>query len=472
MNLTKEILELNKSYIFDVTWGDSGNKFAGKLSLSPHSIKLKFMGELKDGREFPFFFKEVDKLICSSWNENFILHNVKPINGTSRNIDSYPESISFFECEYTVGYMIYLPTSYFNEHQGFDFIDIHSDVISSWIGVTNKQQEIIHRHAQGDSFFGGTESLNQVSLSMDNGCFISLGYNITTYYSLDEFSVGLKFPPSLTLNFYDNEDSVSIKNKFDDLYALLTFFIGNDFPIKLITLGLETYRQTIICSLYFPTEILQTKERVDYSLFPLGHDLAFNSLGLPALPLTAFNSFFLLELRYISIFKKYIKYKRMQSAEEKFLGYFRLLESLCHQTKHHINPDLLSELISRSKPYMTKVFNDRKGVHSFLRGLPRYNKSKYNTEKCIVDFYKRIPASLSSKWAITLKDIQDICTLRNDITHANDFYIEEFELIQKTAFVEVLLVFAMGEKIDINIDVMSSVIHRLRGYTTLIKYEV
>ncbi|WP_335852178.1 HEPN domain-containing protein [Aeromonas hydrophila] len=162
----------------------------------------------------------------------------------------------------------------------------------------------------------------------------------------------------------------------------------------------------------------------------------------------------------------------MNNIEERFLGYFRLLESLCYQTKCHLDPDALNALIKRVKPFVRRYFNNSKGVSSFLSGIPRFNRSKYNTEKCISDFYRTLSTTITNEWNLNSEDIKDICTLRNDITHANDFYINEQELTRKTVFIETLLIFSLGEKIGIDTEIMGAVIHRLNGYHILINSDI
>ncbi len=137
----------------------------------------------------------------------------------------------------------------------------------------------------------------------------------------------------------------------------------------------------------------------------------------------------------------------MENPEERFLGYFRILESLCFNKKSYLDEVLLEKLSNRIKPYLIKVFGDKKSVTSFLKGLPRYNNSKYNTQKCILDFYLKIPVLLSGTWKLEKSNIGEICKLRNDITHANDYSISDSRLEENVKFIEVLLVFSLFEKL-------------------------
>lgn len=463
-SLKKEYLELDERQVFDITWQYEENIFAGKFFLSQKEIKIKFTGEMRLGRQFPLFSIPEDKLTCYSFTETFVLHNLKPLNGSSRHLDRYT---TFFECEYSVDYLIFIPTNYYDKRCEFESITIHSIMINDWVGITKKQQQIIKRHIDGESLFKNTLDLEQISCEINTDLSLTIEYNVSVHHSVKNFSYGFEYSPSLSLCFENRQVSSSIKNTFDQIYSLLSFLNGGDFPVKKVPLLFTQHGYAMHGYLYFPTEKEHQKKEHSYSFFPLGHDLAFDNLGLPSLPPCVFENFFSLDEKHKSLFGKLLKYRRMENIEERFLGYFRLLESLCYNTKCHIDADALNVLIGRGKPFMQKYFNGSKGVSSFLKGLPRYNRSKYNTEKCIFDFHKKIPQRVTDRWNLNSKNIKDVCTLRNDITHANNFYIEESEIIKKTAFVEALLIFALGEKIGINVGIMGTVIHRMTGYHVL-----
>ena len=250
----------------------------------------------------------------------------------------------------------------------------------------------------------------------------------------------------------------------------MAFFIGNDFSVELVEIGFESGKQG---ALYYPSEKISPTHEPNDALFPLGKNLRFYFESLPSLPLSTFNSYMSLPESQISYFKKYLRYRRMENPEERFLGFFRILELLCLKKKKFLDDEkLLENLITRVKPYLIKKFGNPKNVTSFLKGIPRLNSSKYNTEKCIQDFYSKIPSRIVEKWKLKKSDIGAICKLRNDITHANDYYASEFEIEEKSKFIEILLVLALFEKIDIDLTISSEVIHRIPGYNIIVTRNV
>jgi hypothetical protein len=471
MSFKIESLELKESYNFDVTVEDGLNHFAAKLDLTPEKVVITIMGECHDERNCSIGFGDIDRLICTDLNKKFILHKLRFIKSSSRTICRHPKHIGYFETSFEVEYVVFSPTGS-NENNGFHFISIHSDAISKWIGNTNTQEEIVRAYHNKEPLFDDPKKLNEFLVKLDNIGALGVDYDLSMHSSSPDFSSGINFPPSFNMVFLNDVCAEELKEKFDKTYNLLSFFIGNDFLINRVEVGFSHMSFNRKWSLYYPTKNTSPKYDQGYNFFPLGINLRFDSLGLPPLPLDAFNAFFSLPQEKVGYWDKYLKYKRMSNVEERFLGFFRILEALCFKEKSYLDENLLSELIKRCKPYLIKKFNNKKNVTSFLKGLSRYNNSKYNTEKCIQDFYQTLPNSLLSKWKIEKSDIGSICKLRNDITHANDYYASEHDVEEKAKFIEVLLIISLCKIIGIDLAKTEGLINRIHGYHLIAKREV
>ncbi len=116
---------------------------------------------------------------------------------------------------------------------------------------------------------------------------------------------------------------------------------------------------------------------------------------------------------------------------------------------------------------MYKKFGEKKDVDSFLRGIPRHNRSKYNTEKCVQDFFRSIPETMTTNWKYKKNDIGGICKLRNDIVHANDYYISDTDLIERMYFIEILLIFSLSHKIGLCTEFCTEFVTRFEGYRNI-----
>lgn len=463
MTFKLESIELSSSYDFTATVNDGEHDFIAKLHFSPEKITVTIMGENYEGRCTSLGWNSIDKIVCRDMNKTFILYDLVFIGGSSRMISSYPQQIGFFESCFEVGYAIFSPSP-ISEKDLIANISICSTKIREWVGNTNKQEEILKAYSDKESIFEKRGLLNEFAVQIENLGFLSVEYNVSIHHSSPDFSAGISFPPSLEIDFEHGKTTKEIMNQFMTVYTLFAFYIGNDFPIDEINLSFDNTPFSTKGNLYYPSKKIEPRYKNNYSLFPLGHGLRFDSLNLPSLPLDSIHNYFSLSEAERSYFEKYLKYKRMENPEEQFLGYFRILESLCFNTKNYLDEEILADICEKSKGYLIKKFADKKNVTSFLKGIPRLNRSKYNTEKCIQDFYLKIPKIDSDTWTIKKKDIGEICKLRNDITHANNYYISSYDIVKKVKFIEILLVYALYNKLSVNLEVVAKIINRISGY--------
>lgn len=460
-------LQLNKSYEFDLVVEDGNNRFAGKLNLTPEKITLKIMGEDNEQRHCSIGFSDLDKLTCTTLNCTFIINDLKIIRSQSRTLCRHPKFIGYFEYVFDVGYVMFCPSRISNGDR-FKWFSIHSETISKWIGNTNIQENIIKSYHKKEPP-KELSKLTEFFVALNGVSSIGVTYNWSIHSSSPDFKSGILFPPSLFMTFNSELGVKEIKHQYDKTYNLFSFLTGGELLIDKIDIGYSDYPFDNTGSLYYPTQIVKKRSPHNCIFYPLGKDLRFNSLGLPSMPLDIFSQYFTLSEKDSEYWKKYLRYKRMENVEERFLGFFRILETLCFKKKDYLDSKLLSDLSERIKPYLIKRFKDKKNVTSFISGLARYNSSKYNTEKRIQDFFIQIPTDISKNWKFQKKDIGDICKLRNDITHANDYYVNEFDIESKTKFIEILLIFSLFSKIGIDLMITSKLIDRLNEYHVVIE---
>ena len=460
MPINIQELNLSESYTFHVNVRDGDSVFAGELSLNPTEITFKIKGEATQARQCNILERDIDLLKCSFMNYAFFLLDLKFRKGKGSVITHFPEFRSYFEMEFSVAYAVYMPSAAFLD-SGFFSLEVKSDTIAAWVGHTNKQDKIVGRY-QGHTLNDTTEDdFEEFMVDVGDGG-MGVGYPISMSYSSSNFKAGIHFPPFLYYFFNEPVQAKEAVEKFHELFALFRFLIGGELKIEKILLKYLQPHIPITASLYFPKNNIQSSD--DLIFFPLGHDLLYDFLGLPSLPLNLFKSYFELDGKTRQYFEKYLRYRRMVSVEERFLGYFRLLESLCYKSANHLDEQLLKKLAVKAKPYLAKYFKDNKGVNSFLKAIPRLNNSKYNTERCIVDFYKKIPSSVSGRFVYGPKDVSSICKLRNDISHANEYRVEEEEIAKQTKFCEILLVLSLLLKLNVDMNTAVAVIGRLPGF--------
>lgn len=370
----KEELHLGKTYEFTVIVRHNSNKHVGTLSLSPEKIALKITGESDEHRNFNIGFKNIAFMECSEFNNNFILFNLTIMSFSDGVID-HQQKRYFHEYTFDVQYLIQ-SDEILNQRSTFNTICLHSFDIQRWIGHTHKQYELINSYSSRNSSCDISDvDSNEFSLNIENLGELSLHYNWVIFGVLDKFATGMQFPPSI--NMYLDEDT-SFENAFAlqrIIHEIFSFLFGKMVAIDKILLSSQ---QRANCSLYYPINLLPAFSSNDYALFPLSRNLQHDTLYLPELPLEVFNVFF--NSKRKSFIGKYLKYRSMQNIEERFLGYFRLLESLCYQKAYYVDEALLAR-------------------------INRLNSSKYNTERCIALFLDRLPKSLTDDFRFTKKDL-------------------------------------------------------------------
>lgn len=453
-----EKLLLNESYIFDVTVRDGDNRFAGKLELSPKNIRLTINGDTYQARQCGDLFSNKDEIRCSAFpNIKFILKHLKLTRARHSTITN---EIGHFEIEFKVGYIIYSPNQ-FNENEVFA-LEIYSSTISNWIGRTSTQRDIVETYINNAQHSELTEFIEEV----DSHSQLAIIYNTTEFYAPHEFKAGINFIPVLYFRTNKSRNIDEIKSIFDKLYALFYYITGDELILDNLLIFSSYARKGI--SIYYPTDIGNHRNKHSSILFPLKTSKSIINESPGDFPLLAFREYFSLSEKTCSYFSKYMKYNRMSNQEEKFLGFFRILESLCYKSKNFLDEELLNGYLENIKNEMHNTFNDTKNVNSLLRGIKRLNRSKYNTEKCLIDYLTYILDQKESHWIFSSKDIASICKLRNDITHANNYYCSEEDIYSKLTFIETLLIFALGKEIGFNKNYVSDLIHR-KSYSHLIK---
>lgn len=437
----KEPLNLNEKYSFDVLVKDNDTNFAGRLVLSPEGCTLSVMGE----RSFSPDFFSSQLIECFTLREYFLLSEVssKSWRSTSLRLNNPQNRGGFYEIEFTVGFVI-KSSSQIRKHTIFKGFSIETEMLRKWTGITNKQNELLHHYGNRTLDFNSI-NLNLFQVLTENHKNIFLSYNVNAHTSLENISSGVKITPYFGIVFQNPKEMHEIYKEIGRTYALLAYFWGMDFPVNYIKLFLPDASHTYISAYSLAKKKVNLTE---YALIPLGYDTRDNYNDYRGLPLEIFNTYNELSDSRIDFFIKYIRYSRLNSDEEKFLGYFRILEKIVHEVGSYVDSDLLETLLNRSEDYLTvKLDCKKRDIKSLRRRVIQANNGKYNTATCITRFYETIPDELKSIMKYEKKDIEKICGLRNNITHANEYYVTDADLYSYTKFIQQLLSFALFNKV-------------------------
>ena len=464
-------LNLEESYDFPVVIASGADRFAGELSLTPRKLSLRVMGERTDERRYQLPMSS-DLLACEASNGYFILVGVEFRSGGWRMIEHYPKPRSFFEDHFEVEHALYLTTNAGGRPDEIRFfgLELQANAIAEWVGNTKKQEQILAEYERGGPLFGDPSLLYEFVAVLGSEDRLGVVYNLSTFYSSPEFKAGVTFPPSLNAFFASSKTPAQALSFFYELYALFAFLIGDELDLKKILLsytGVAGLQRK--ASVYCPRERTPGRRRDPYVLFPLSRNLRFDTQRLLPVPLELFNAYFALDAPARKRFDKYVRYRRLQNVEERFLGYFRLLEALCHSRETYFDEGALVSLARRAKPYLTKKFGDAKAVRSFIRHLPWFNTLRHTTEKRIGDFFETIPTTESERWKFERGDLAAVCKLRNDITHANHYAVKAARVEEMAYLIEVLLVLKFLLQLGVEMSQGLEVVRRLPRYRWILK---
>lgn len=361
-----ETFELNTSYEFRVTVKGAKGNFSGVLKLSPDGITIRISGDQQQHRQWGDIEWKLASLECESFKWSFTLFNLHALKSGHYSLQSGPDATQHFEIDYTVNHAVISAS-------GLGELDIRelqlfSPTLKEWIGLTEKQEEIVHNQMIGSavglrSHFGDFDT-REISVDVKGVGEIYVNYNIKGRASPLLFSVGVEFPPSFCVSSNESIPSNLIMQLYQKTYAFLSLLHGFEIAMDRVILVGDDFISSN-SYLYYPKPRLTIREEEAYSLYPLGNKIRFDSLGLPSLPLDSIATYFASDYKFTEKWNKYIKYRRMKNAEERFIGYFRLLESLTKNTKTFLDAELLATQVARIESIMIKIFKSPKEVKGF-----------------------------------------------------------------------------------------------------------
>ncbi|HAV2894217.1 TPA: hypothetical protein JH890_000572 [Acinetobacter baumannii] len=436
------LLNLNEEYSFEVKVQDQERTLAGKLFLSPKECTLHVMTERQPSDEF--YNSEV--ILCSTLNKSFTLFGLA-CNHSSvmyHLTEGEDFNIGFYEYTFHIQFLI-ISNGFLNFDDQLINFTFNAPILKKWVGYTKTQNNLINKIIKNEKI--NTEDLIEFTTHIDNHAQLVLHYELTQHFGGDLFSVGSNFPPKLTINFNSVKSISELHIELNKIYELMTLIIGSDFKIDIIE-AQQSGSPFSKSSIYFPTS--NRGKEVDYPLLPLGHDLVNPFFGYEVLPLDYFNNFYNLSDETRTLFTNYLRYKRMKSNEEKFLGFFRLLEKLTFKSQSYVDEYILKSILTKSRSYLKNRLGCRtKVIKDFSSRIEGTNRMKYNTLKCLGDFHDTLPIEISNKLIYKKVDLERIIKLRNDITHANHYTIDDNDLYRFTIFINSLLVLAFINKLKI-----------------------
>ncbi|WP_284079888.1 HEPN domain-containing protein [Acinetobacter nosocomialis] len=447
---------LKNEYFIDVKVRDGESIYAGKLHLTPKDCYIEIFTERETSDNFCFS----ETLTCSSNYPatTFKLFGLKLIYKSSTLLEvQETNQIWSLNIKFEIKYILISQMMNLDNKKVYSF-SLKSNFLKKWTMHTKTQSEILN------SLYKRDDSRNWNFIEFDqeiqNYGDIGIYYSTTEFTSIEELNAGIEIIPEMRMTFLNNLEMEDIYKEYLHLYQLLTVFNGSDFKVDTIEVQIDDWHPRSLAYLYFPS--YQGEDKFNFTLLPLGKDIVFKLQELSTLPLNCFNTYYNLTEEKKELFKRYLNYKRLTSIEDKFLGYFRLLEKITFKKEPYVDKELLENLLDRAKSFVAKKLNTRnKTVKALNQRIIYMNQSKLNTEKCIGDFFNSIPEEILSTFKYGKNDLNKICKLRNDITHANDYIVTDSDLYQYTVFINSILFLAFINILEIPLETCIPIANRL-----------
>ncbi|MBS1174180.1 MAG: hypothetical protein H6R05_311 [Burkholderiaceae bacterium] len=448
-----EKLFLNQKYKFDFNIEINDDFFQAELQLTPSEIKVEIYGEIKARQNSIFFKRKIDSLSGGDFFTKFVLHGLNLIHYSSKSLPKRNRG-SFFKAVFAVDYVLYAD-SQLSIADSYHNFKIDSPSFNHWLGHTAKQMECLDR-GQSDAEF----------IVLSDGFHLVGGYSYHTGYSALKGYEELH--PRLCGYFHSEVCFTDLTDTLNDTIGIFSFLYGSDLEILSITSSDKISEKNI--SIYFQTEKLKCHHEFKAILFPFSEQF-LSEVGDDSPPnLDVVSDFFSLDKGEREYYKKYLKYMKMNNPEDTFLGLFRLLERCSYIKENYVDSVVLDGFIKRSLLLLeeeafkcnAKSIKKLMGRISGERGL---NSQKLSTEACISKKMKLIPNLNNENWKYTPSNLNEICKLRNDISHANDF--STVGILEKSKFVEAVLVFLLLQLVGISAETSFSTVKRLDGYYLL-----
>jgi hypothetical protein len=299
-------------------------------------------------------------------------------------------------------------------------------MLQKWIQSTNLQIEILDNYLLKDH-----KNIDLIELMIDvEDMYLFIHYPTTRYLDSSNNRAGIKFKPTMNLSFKQEVSFEYIRKKYFELLNLLYLVFGYDLNIDEINL----LNDESSFSYFYKQKLDRTYDKNVF--IPLGHNLKFNN-NIMETPLSIFQNYFKLDDYKKSFFKVFRKYKMFHYTEDKFLGYFRILENLMFDKKEKF-----------TESYM-KIYLENINL-SDEEKLEEKSKLEKNLDKSIIDRKEKIKfivfhnkfinvVSDNYKLKVNFTDVEEIVKLRNDISHFNDYKITQNNLEKYIDYLEILV---------------------------------
>ncbi|MEN4697009.1 hypothetical protein [Pantoea agglomerans] len=423
--------------------------YAAELKIKKFQIEVRFFdSNNKMERDYSSLLELESAVFCSG-GMFFRLFGME-MSGTSFRLIG--QANSFNDYKFTAEGLLFsrVNLNCINEYQTLGFYSKGTD---AWLGNTSKLNEIIN-----DGFMGKVpeqESLVEFERALKNvgvvGAYYSYKYGgLGTIYT-----VGMSVAPHITLRFDHSVDLNGLIDKYIDLYMLMRFLTGDRLNFTSVYVHLKSGFNNEDVKFYLP-EKNNTGSKLNNAMSLL-YSSSYHDDSEKKFPLHIFENYFSDEDKEINLLiKKFVNYSLIDSEEERFLGFYRILERVTFKQSFYVDEAELSALLDRAKGILQKKF-EKLSVSKFKRAIIRANKSKESTETCVRHYIKSMPEGFVNRMRLNEIKIDELCSVRNSMTHQPFFSVSEAKLHDCVITAKLLVSIILMSKLGVSYNLIEEV---------------
>lgn len=427
----------------------NGESYAAELMVNGPEIKIRVFDV---GGKITLTYQEMSSLDSMEFQGNFTSYLLFGINLNKSSFMKIGSKEIFNDYTFFAQGFLY-SKMFLNNNDLFTSLSMYGENIKKWSGSTKKLDKIID--------CGITNTLPE-----DEDCcefeakipalgIIGLNYTYRLGGLDGLHTVGMKVEPCITLIFEKPVTLDLLIKNFTDLYMLLRFLVGGPLIISNVKVGKRHEHPSDSASFYLAEKESNKNEQRVSMLLPYAS--MYRDGSESDFPKVIWESYYDPNNKnFKELICKCITYSMVHDNQERFLGFYRIIESLTIRKSSYVDEDNLSSLLKRVRPLLAKQFPGTP-LGDFLRAIKRVNKNKNNTEGCIHHFIKELPCSLVDKLNIDKVDINDFCKSRNNIIHQPLYHEIPEKIFKHMLTAELLTKIALLIKLGVSVEKLEEI---------------
>ena len=469
--MSTEIKEIQhgkqQSFNVDVKIGNS-RYYSGSLSINKEGATLEAYGEVI-GNECVITYKQlrgenIEYVSCvDSWHL-FHLFDLTVFRFNQRVIHGADNRESF-RVVFSVRYFYVSKTNQGSRYQNerFSSIIFHSPVITKWLGITEKQLRIFKNAGNTKLPTSGTDLGYEFSVDATENISLTVHYKGKWMQDPDHHRIISEFPPYLAVYFRKKYPFFrEIKQITTDILSL--FYVLTGQPVVIEKAFLSYSRGTRALPYYFSeSPTIENDIRNKDILRPYNTNSPFYKDNEEIFPVEIFEKYFNLSDKARDLYRKFCIYDNMDSAEEKFLGLFGIVERLSYIESSYVDDSILEPLLDELKEQLKNACVKNKYAKGLTDRFRRVNHQKINVESAILHFIRGL-GDIHEKISHLENDIIRIVKLRNDIAHCKPYSLQEKEFERFNLILNYLCYLLLWREIGLSCQ------SKYHGLTNSLKY--